>query len=234
LPSVLVGWAYPGTGPGSGGGIGLLLLIAVLLAVMVGQMTIALLATGWSGRIGEAMGKVARRLPSLIGAALIVFLPIILVAIVLLGSTLAAAGLTDPAQMTPESLAKVPRIGWIVLVLTLFFIFAGVRLFPISAIAATEPGGPVTLLKRSWQLTKGNFGRLLALMLLLLCIAMVLDLAVTAVVGSGARLAFGEARAFSLSALIVALASGLIGAAVSSVSASMVGRVYAQLAGKKA
>ena len=39
LPSVLIGWAYPGTGPGSGGGTGLLLLFAMLLAVMVGQMT---------------------------------------------------------------------------------------------------------------------------------------------------------------------------------------------------
>ena len=136
--------------------------------------------------------------------------------------------------MTPESLAKVPRIGWIVLLLALFFIFVGVRLFPISAIAATEAGGPITLLKRSWELTKSNFGRLLALMLLLLCIAMILDLAVTAVVGSVSTLAFGEARSLSLSALIVALASGLVGAAVSSVSSAMVGRVYVQLAGKKA
>lgn len=234
LPSVLAGWAFPGTGPGTAGGAGLLLMLAVLLAVMVGQMTIALLATGWSGRIGEAMGKVTRRLPAMLGAVMIVFLPLTIVAIVLIGGALAGAGLTDPAMLTPEALAKVPKMGWIVLLLAAVFIFASIRLFPIAAVAATEAGGPVTLLKRSWTLTKGNFGRLLALMLLLVCVAVILDMAVTAVIGSVAALAFGEARAFTLSALLVALASGLVGALVSSVSASMVGRVYAQLAGRKA
>ena len=82
---------------------------------------------------------------------------------------------------------------------------------------------------RSWALTKGAFWRLLVLALLLGILAVVLDLAVTAVVGSIATLAAGEARAFNLSALIVALAGGLVGAIVSTVSAAMVGRVYAQL-----
>jgi hypothetical protein len=71
-------------------------------------------------------------------------------------------------------------------------------------------------------------------MLLLVFVAVILDAAVTAVIGSVAALAFGEARAFNLSALLVALASGLVGAAVSTVSATMVGRDYAQLAGNKA
>lgn len=234
LPSVLAGWAYPDGNPGSRGGSGLLLMLAVLVAVIIGQMTIALLATGWSGRLGDAMSKVARRLPILLLALLIVFLPISIAAIVLLGSVLTGAGLTDPTMMTAEALAKVPRIGWIMLVLMLVFIFASVRLFPISAVAATESVGPVQLLKRSWALTKGQFGRLLVLMLLLLLVAVILDLAVSLTIGSVAALALGEARAFNLSALVVALASGLVGAAVSSVSASMVGRVYVQLAGNKA
>jgi hypothetical protein len=234
LPSVLAAWAYPGSGPGSGpgsaGGTGILLMLAVLLAVMVGQMTIALLATGWSGSIGEAMGKAVRRLPSLIGAMLVVFLPIAMVAIILLGSALAAAGLTDPETLTPEVLAKVPNLWWMLLLLAVAFIIVAVRLFPISAIAATETGGPIALLRRSLALTKGQFGRLLVLMLLLMLAAVVLDAAVTAVVGSIASLALGEARPFNLSALMVALAGGLVGAMVSSVSAAMVGRVYAQLA----
>jgi hypothetical protein len=234
LPSVLAGWAYPGSGPGTAGGAGLLLLFAVLLAVMIGQMTIALMASGWSGRVGEAMGKVARRLPSMLGAVMIVFLPITLIAIVLLGTVLVGAGLSDPEMLTPEALARIPKIGWILLLLVLAFIFASVKLFPISAIAANEPGGPVAVLKRSWALTRGQFGRLLALLLLLVFVALILDAALTAVTGSVAALAFGEARPFNLSALLVALASGLVGAAVSTVSATMVGRVYAQLAGGKA
>lgn len=233
LPSVLAGWAYPGGSPGSGGGTGLLLLLAVLVAAIVGQMTIALMATGWSGRIGEAMSKVIRRLPILLVALLIVFLPISILAIVLLGSALAGAGLTDPAAITADALAKVPKVGWIILLLMVVFILAAVRLFPVSAIAATESVGPVQLLKRSWALTKGQFWRLLVLMLLLLLVSVILSAAVSVTIGSVAALVFGEARAFNLSALITALAAGLVGAAISSVSASMVGRVYVQLNGQK-
>lgn len=229
LPSVLVGWAYPGSGPGNAGGLGILLLLAVLIVLMVGQMTIALLSLGWNGSIGEAMGKVARRVPALLAAALIIFLPLSLIAVVALGGALVGAGITDPATLTPEALAAIPNIGWIMLLFIVIFLFASVRLFPISAVAANEAGGPISLLKRSWTLTKGRFGRLLVLLLLLGLGALILNVAVTAVVGSLATLVVGEPKPFNLSALIVALASGLVGALVSAVSAAMVGRVYAQL-----
>lgn len=227
LPSVLMAWAYPGGSPGGGA---MWLLLLVLMAVLVGQMTIVLLATGWRASIGEAMTKAARRLPVLIGALLIAFVPVMLVAVIGFGASLASAGITDPAALTPETIARLPNIVWLLLFLTLFFIVAGVRLFPIAAIAASEPVGSVKLLRRSWTLTKGSFWRLLVLVLLLGIVAVVLDSAVTMVVGSVAALAAGEPRAFNLSALLVALASGLVGAIVSTVSAAMVGRVYAQLA----
>jgi hypothetical protein len=227
LPSALADWAYPDGNKGNGA---MLVLLVLMLAVLVGQMTIVLLATGWRGSIGQAMGKAARRLPALLGALLIAFLPVMLVAIVGFGASLSAAGITDPAALTPETLGKLPNVIWLMLFLLAFFIIAGVRLFPISAVAASETVGPVGLLKRSWALTRGNFGRLLVLVLLLGIVGLVLSSAVTMVVGSVATLAAGEARAFNLSALIVALAGGLVGALVSTVSAAMVGRIYAQLA----
>ena len=226
LPAIIAGWAYPGETAGGGAGW---LLVVVLLAAMVGQMTIVLLANGWRGSIGEAMIKAARRLPTLCGALIIAFLPVMLVAAVGFGASLTSAGITDPAAVTPEMIAKLPNIGWLLLFVLLFLVIVGVRLFPISAIAVSEPIGPINLLKRSWTLTKGVFWRLFVLALLLGILAVVLDLAITAVVGSIATLATGEPKAFNLSALIVALPSGLVGAMVSSVSAAMVGRVYAQL-----
>ena len=231
LPAILAEWAFPGGSPGGGAN---LLVIFLLLAVLVGQTTIVLLVNGWRGSIGEAMTKAVRRLPTLIGALLIAFLPVMLIAIVGFGAALTSAGITDPAALTPQTIAKLPRIGWLLLFITLFLIVVGVRLFPISAIAASEPIGPIKLLKRCWTLTKGVFWRLLVLALLLGLVAVVLDSAVTMVVGSIATLAAGEARAFNLSALIVALAGGLVGAIVSTVSAAMVGRVYAQLAAPEA
>lgn len=227
LPAILAGWAYPGEATGGGAGW---LLIVVMFAALIGQMTIVLLVNGWRGKIGEAMGKAARRLPTLLGALIIAFLPVMLVAVVGLGTSLASAGITDPATLTPEAIAKLPHVGWLLLFVLIFLIVVGVRLFPIAAIAASEPVGPIALIKRSWALTKGVFWRLLVLALMLGILAVVLDLAVTAVVGSIATLAAGEPEAFNLSALLVALVSGLVGAIVSTVSAAMAGRVYAQLA----
>lgn len=230
LPSVLAGWAMPDNAtPGDGGMTGLLLLLLVLLAVMVGQMTIVLLALGWKGSVGEAMRKAVGRLWVLLAASLIVFLPLCLFAVIAIGTVLAGAGITDPAQLTAESMAKVPNIGWVILLLGVVLTFIGTRLFPMSAVAAAESAGPIAVIRRAWGLSRGNFWRLLALLLLLLAAALVLDRAATSVVGLLATIVAGEPRPFNLSALLVALASGLVGAAVSTVSASMVGRVYAQL-----
>lgn len=227
LPSILADWAYPG---GRAGGGAIWLMLFVLLAVLVGQMTIVLLVNGWRGSIGESMIKAVRRLPIPIAALLIVILPLILVAVIGFGAAMANAGITDPATLTPEVIAKLPYVGWLLLLLTVALIIVMVRFFPIAATAISEPIGPIKLLKRSWALTSGNFWRLLVLVLLLGIIALVLDWVVTAVVGSIAMLAAGEPQAFNLSALLVALVSGLVGAMVSAVSAAMAGRVYAQLA----
>lgn len=231
LPAILAGWAFPQGG--AGGGAGLLMLL-VLLVTLIGQMTVVLLVNGWHGSIGQAMGNAARRVPILVGALILVFLPIALVATFALGGALVNAGITDPAAVTPAALAKMPTFLWVVTLFTILLIYLGVRLFPISAIAAMEPVGPIALLKRSWRLTRGTFWRLLVLVLLLGLIALVLNWAVTAVVGSIATLAAGDLKPFNTSALLVALASGFVGAIVSTVSAAMAGRVYAQLAGPEA
>jgi len=227
LPTVLAEWAYPGGNATGGAGW---LMILVLLAVLIGQMTVVLLVNGWRGSIGEALGKAARRIPVLILALIIVFLPIAIVATLVIGVTLVSAGITDPAAVTPAALAKMPGFLWLMLVLIILFFFLGVRLFPVSAIAASEAVGPIALIKRSWQLTRGVFWRVLVLVVLLGLVGLILSSAVTLVVGSVATLAAGDPKAFNTSALIVALASGLIGALVSTVSAAMAGRVYAQLA----
>ena len=85
------------------------------------------------------------------------------------------------------------------------------------------------ILRRAWNLTKGYFGPLLVLFLLVTLASLVLNGAVTTVVGAVAKLALGEASPFSLSALVVALATGVVSALVSAVSSSLAGRVYAQL-----
>lgn len=228
LPSILAKWVFPQGATGGGAG---LIMVLVLLVTLIGQMTVVLLVNGWRGSIGEALGNAARRLPILVGALIIVFLPIALVATFALGGVLVSAGITDPALVTPAAMARNLSFIWAVIIFSLLLIFLGVRLFPVAAIAASEKVGAIGLIKRSWLLTRGVFFRLLALVLLLGLIALVLDWAVTAVVGSVATLAAGDPKPLNTSALLVALASGIVGAIVSTVSAAMAGRVYAQLAG---
>ena len=234
LPSILINWAYPAGSTGAAGGGAMLGLFIILIAAMIGQMTIVLLSTGWQGSIGEALGKVARRVPTLVVAALIVFGPWLLVFLVAIAVTLVSAGITDPATLTPAAIAKIPGVAWLLLIMILVAIFLSVRLFTLSAVAANEQVGPIGLIKRSWAMTRGQFGRLLALFLLLAVAVVVLSAAVAAVIGSVTSIALGEAQPFNLAALIVSLAGGIVSALVSSVSAGMVGRVYAQLSGEAA
>ena len=228
VPATLLDWALPGNT--ATGGTALLTMMVVLALAFTGQMTIAALATGWRGSVGEAMGQAAGRVPAVFAALLIVFVPISLVVGIVLAVVLAGAGLTDPAQMTPEAIAKLGSVRVIFLVSFILILFVAARLFPLSALAINERSGPVAMIKRCWNLTKGNVGRLIAMTLLLLLAAAVLGGAVQAVVGTGVELAIGPAQPFSLSALLIGIAGGVTGAIISAVSAVLVGRIYAQLA----
>jgi hypothetical protein len=53
-------------------------------------------------------------------------------------------------------------------------------------------------------------------------------------VGSIMELVAGEPKPFNLSALVIALADALISAAISAVSAALVGRIYVQLSAAEA
>ena len=163
-----------------------------------------------------------------------VFGPMVVIFSIALGVMLAAAGITNTATLTPEAMVKLPSIMWIGLVMLIVIILASVRLFPMSAIAAKEQVGPIGLLKRSWALTRGQFGRLLLALALLVIAALALSSAVSIVVGTVTALLIGEAKPFTLAALIIALAGGIVSALISSVSAAMVGRIYVQLAGEPA
>jgi Membrane domain of glycerophosphoryl diester phosphodiesterase len=235
VPAALMGWINPGGQPATApGGLGWPLTLIALIVTMIGQMSIAALAIGWSGSIGGVMALAARRVWGLLGTVLLVFVPLTILTIIAVAVLIGSAGITDPGEMTPQALAATPGIGIILIVLVLLFLFIGVRLFPISAIAITETANPLKLLSRSWRLTRGHFLRLLAVLLLVVIAAMAASIAVTTVVGSLMALVAGEPKPFSLSALITALADGIIASAISAISAAMVGRIYVQLSAGQA
>jgi len=235
VPAALIGWINPGGQPATApGGLGWPLMLIALIITMIGQMTIAALAIGWSGSIGSAIRLAARRVWGLLGTVLLVFVPLGIIAAIALAVLIGSAGLTDSSEFTAQTLEATPGIGLFLLVLLVLFVVIGVRLFPISAVAISETSSPVTLLKRSWRLTRGHFGRLLVVLLLILIAATVASAAVTAVVGSLMTLVAGEARPFSVSALVTGLADGVIASAITALSAALVGRIYIQLSAGQA
>ncbi|MBA3666494.1 MAG: hypothetical protein H0W65_02065 [Sphingomonas sp.] len=231
VPSTLAGWTHP-AGEMSGSGPGVLLTLLVLVAVLIGQMTIAALAIGSKDSVGSLIGRAARRVWGPVAAVIMVFLPVALLMLLMLSAIVGAAGITDPSKMTPEAMASSPQIGLILLCMLVLILLVGVRLLPMSAVAIEETPRPVALLRRCLALTKGHFWRLLGLLMLMVLAALLLSGAVTAVVGAVVTLAVGEARPFNLSALLIGLANGLSSAAITAVSAALVGRVYVQLNAK--
>lgn len=234
IPSALATWANPGGERVSQSGIGTILTFLVLVAALIGQMAIAGLASGRRESVGEILRLSFRRVWGLFASYLILFAPIVLVAMLILGTLLSSRGLTDPASVTPEALAEIPAVGAILLAILLIFVVIAIRMFPGAAIAINETSRPMTLIRRNWQITKGNSLRLLGVVVGIFLAALVLGLAATAVIGSVLTLVSGAPEPFSLSALLLGLASGAVSAAVTATAAALVGRIYVQLADRPA
>jgi membrane-anchored glycerophosphoryl diester phosphodiesterase (GDPDase) len=112
-----------------------------------------------------------------------------------------------------------------------FPLLAAARLIlPIVPLTAIEDGGPVANLKHSWQISQGNFWRLLAVVLLTGLAAVTLLFATQSVVGSVATLLLGKPDPWTVSRLIVALAVAVVQTGVVTVASVLVARVYVQLA----
>ena len=102
-----------------------------------------------------------------------------------------------------------------------------------APVASAEPVGPVALIKRSWQLTAGHFWRLFGFLVLFFVAGMIVIFAIEAVVGIVSRLMTGPTvEPMSVSALIVALVRAVLNAALITVLAVMLARIYFQLAGR--
>jgi hypothetical protein len=209
----------------------MVMLLLILVLAFVGQMSIASLAIGQSGSVGETLGRAFRRVWGVLVTIFIVIFPVVAIAIIATGSALVRAGLTEPGSITPDSLAAVPGIGPILILFIFALLSVWARFFPVSAVAMKEGSSPLTLLSRSWKLTKGNFWRLLGTVLLIVIVETVVTQAFTYIGGSIFTLALGPADPYSASALLIALLVSLAGAAVSVIGAILIGRIYDQLSG---
>lgn len=224
LPGVVAELVRPDVPAGELPAPGLWTIIALiaLLISLVGQLAVCRLALGPEISVGEAIRYGVRRAPAYVVAALTWMLPF-LIAFVLLGAS---------AGPNPEDLSAGTALA--MLSLLILFLAIAIRFLLASPIASAEHIGPVGILSRSWDLTRGHWWKLFGFLMLFLIALVILLTAVGAVMGTLTALIFGEIEPFSVGALLLSLATQLIAAGISVVLMVMLARIYAQLAGREA
>jgi hypothetical protein len=189
--------------------------VAILIS-LIGQLAIIRLAMGPHLTVGEAIIHGARRLLPYLGAALIWALPL----------TLAIGLLFASAGSDPEHPSTAAALGLILA--GLVGIYLAVRFLMMSAVASAEGSGPLAILRRSWDISGGNWWRLFGFLFMFAIGAIVLLWAVGTVTGLLAQLAFGSIARMTAGGLIVIIVSQLISALISLTFFVMLARLYTQ------
>ena len=203
-----------------------LVVIAMSLVALVGQLAIIRLAIGPSVSVGGAISHaVGRALPYL--AAVIMLVLLLLILAVPLAAVLMAMGVSFEETGQP-----LPANAWIpMLIYFAVVIFVAVRMLMSSPVASAESVGPIRILKRSWELTRGHTAKLLGFLAMFVIALLVVLLAVSVMVGLLVRSLFGELEPMSAAALVVGLVQGLASAVATVLFCVMLARIYVQLNG---
>ena len=215
--------APPAPGQAPELGAWLLLIPVTMIASIIGTLAISYLALRPGTSVAEGLQVGVRRfLPVflaslLIGlAATLIILPL---AMVLAGGAMASG---NPA-------AAGGSIVLLALLMVIVAIAFWVRLMLMTPVAAVETAGPIAIIRRSWELTKGHFWKLLGLVVLLLVVMMVVMFAVSAIVGIFVIMLAGPPEPGNTSAILLLIVSSLLSAVFSAVFVTLLARVYAQL-----
>lgn len=227
LPAIVVGIvAPPEPGVQASATDQILRLLAALIAI-VGQLALIRLAIGPSTTVGDAISHGMKRFPAAFGAILLL---VLIMAVVIIPTVAVLALLLgiDPSQV---GAARSPQMALLVLIMCVIALLVSVRFTLISPVASAEAIGPLAIVKRGWNLTKGHYWRMLGLVLLLLVAAIFLLMTAAVLGGLLARIVSSDIAPFSIAALIVALVAGVAQGAFSVLASVMLARVYVQLAG---
>lgn len=199
----------------------LVMLYAVLFVELVGLATLIRLAIGKAESLGTTLAvAIPRTVMMLIALALLILAFGLFLTIALIPFAGGAAA-TAPGAIPPG----LARVSLLVTVAMFLFLFRLILLIPAAAV---ERGGPLALIKRGWQLGKGNGLRLVATMGLVLVASIIANMALVMIVGLIAKLALGSVSGPTLGGLLIALASGLLSALVVAIQAGLLASFYRQ------
>jgi|GraSoiStandDraft_46_1057282.scaffolds.fasta_scaffold96560_2 hypothetical protein len=189
--------------------------VAILISLTC-QLAIIRLGMGPHLTVGDAIAHGARRLLPFVAAVLAWGAPLILVIAFLY------------ASMAENSEKPSPAAALALIAIALVGIYLAVRFILMSAVASAENIGPLRILRRSWELSAGNWWRLFGFLLLFAAGALVLVWAVGAVTGLLSQLAFGSIAKMTPGGLIVIIVSQLVSALLYLTYFVMLARLYLQ------
>lgn len=192
---------------------------------MVGYMAMIALMGDGRPTVGEALGLATRRLPSVIGATLLLVLVYMLLALVMgLAAGLIVAALTMVAgQGLAIALTVLVVIAMLVAIVYIMTRFTLV----IPNIILDAVTNPVEALKLSWRATRSHALKIFAFYGMLLVVYFVASIIIGGIFGVAAA-ALGNGPA---SAMVLGISNGLIGAAVAMIFSGILVSMHQQLAG---
>jgi hypothetical protein len=202
--------------------------ILVAFAGLVGQIAIIRLVIGPAISVAEAIQHGLKRLLPGFAALLLFAIPLALILCILLVAFVGPAGLEGlrGGEITD------PKIGWAILIFVAIAFAVSVRFQLSMSVTAGENAGPLTILRRSWELTAGHYWRLLAFLVLAFITAVIVLLTAQFMAGILAKMLFGDVAPFSLSALVVGLISAAVQTGFVMAISTMLARIYVQLSGR--
>ena len=220
LPSIVAQYFVPAAPQGQQPepGAWMLVIIPLILLTMVGSLAISTLALRPAQTVQDAIGHAARRLLPTLGAVLLLSLASLLIVL--------------PLVILIGLVATDERTGAILMVLAFLavFTFFWIRFVLLTPIAVAEQAGPAAILKRSWHLTQGHFGKLVGFFTILTVVALIILMAVSLLFGTVIALLAGPPEPGSLSQVLLLIVSGVASAVFSVYLTVVVARIYVQLA----
>ncbi len=208
-----------------GGISGILLIISLSLVAFViqtfGTLAISWLAVRPGSRVADSFAVAGRRLPAVLGSILLMGVGLTLL---MLPLWLLVVG----ASPRPSA-----GTGAGILLMTLLLLVFFIALFPRLALTTpagvAERLGPVAILGRSWQLTKGHFWRLLGAIVLIGIVFMIVAMVLGLLFATITTLLVGPPETNFTAAFVFELLNSLFMAAYAVFMICFVARIYAQL-----
>lgn len=227
LPATITGLLNPkGMGASTPLWVDIVVLVASLIA-LAGQLALIRLALGPSITVGGAIAHGMRRMPIYLLAGILIVAALFIAAIPF-ALVLVAMGVPLPAANVPTS----PPLLIAALLYFALVCFVAVRMLMAAPVASAQLAGPIAIVRRSWDLTRGNWWRLFGFLVLFFIAALVVLAGAGAATGVVVRILVGAIEPLSASALIVAIVQAALNTLLTIVFAVMLARFYVQLAGR--